>query len=109
MERLTSLLAIAEEPLLLGVLSYLHGRTGGLAQAERYYRRLQTVSAQRYVPAEYHALANIGMNRIDEAFKHLHEAAARHSGGMVYLNVEPMLKPIRSDPRFAELLRATRH
>jgi tetratricopeptide (TPR) repeat protein len=107
--RLTSLLAIQEEPLLLCVLAYMHGQTGGMAQAERYYQRLQAVSAQRYVPAEYHAVASIGMNRIDDAFRYLNEAAARHSGGMVYLTVEPLLKPIHSDPRFAKLVESTRH
>jgi hypothetical protein len=90
-------------------LAYLHGRKGETVKADSFIQRLTAVSAERYVPAEYHALSNIGVNRLDAAFENMREAAARRSAGMVYLAVEPMLAPIRADPRFSALLTSTSH
>jgi hypothetical protein len=41
----------------------------------------------------------------DRAFEWLERARVQHDGGMFLLNVDPMLKPLRGDPRFATLRR----
>ncbi len=38
----------------------------------------------------------------------LERARAERRGWLTYLKVEPLLEPIRGDPRFAELLRKMR-
>ena len=45
----------------------------------------------------------------DEAFKWLEKAYEERSAMMVYLKVLPNLDPLRSDPRFADLLRRVGH
>jgi len=47
--------------------------------------------------------ANLGDN--DQAFTLLEEAYQQHDGVVVYLKSDPIWDPIRSDPRFKELIR----
>ena len=47
--------------------------------------------------------ANLGDN--DQAFALLEEAYQQHDGVVVYLKSDPIWDPIRSDPRFKELIR----
>jgi hypothetical protein len=44
-------------------------------------------------------------NQIDEAFEWLDRAYAQRDSGLVGTKVEPLLKSLRNDPRFAALLK----
>jgi hypothetical protein len=57
------------------------------------------------VPAFCFALIYVGLGENDLAFESLNKAVEERSSWLVSLNVEPMLEPLRSDPRFAELVR----
>ncbi|HYP02683.1 MAG TPA: hypothetical protein VER76_21025 [Pyrinomonadaceae bacterium] len=46
-----------------------------------------------------------GLNDADQAFACLERASEERSGFMAFIKVEPMLDPLRSDPRFAALER----
>ena len=48
------------------------------------------------------------MGNKDQALAALEKEHARHSNLMTMLEVEPGRDPLRSDPRFQELLRSTR-
>jgi tetratricopeptide (TPR) repeat protein len=54
-----------------------------------------------YLIAEIYAFRN----QSDEAFEWLDRAYAKHNDGLVYTKVEPLLKSLHSDPRFAALLK----
>jgi hypothetical protein len=54
-----------------------------------------------YLIAEIYAFRN----QPDEAFEWLDRAYAKHNDGLIFTKVEPLLKSLRSDPRFAALLR----
>jgi DNA-binding winged helix-turn-helix (wHTH) protein/TolB-like protein/Tfp pilus assembly protein PilF len=54
------------------------------------------------------ALVHLGLGDFDLAFEFLDHAYATRSGRMVSLKVDPELDPLRSDPRFAVLLRRMR-
>jgi hypothetical protein len=41
----------------------------------------------------------------DRAFAALERAYAERSAGLTYLNVDPGYRPLRGDPRFADLVR----
>lgn len=45
------------------------------------------------------------MNNKDEAFARLQKAYEQHSSALTSLKVDPVYDPLRSDPRFQELLR----
>jgi hypothetical protein len=51
------------------------------------------------------AIAYIRLGEIDAAFKWLERANEKKDPMLGSLMVEPMLDPIRSDPRYTELLR----
>ena len=44
-------------------------------------------------------------NQPDEAFEWLERAYAQHDGGLIVTKVDPLLKNLHNDPRFAALLK----
>ena len=92
-------------PGALGMLGLAYGLAGRKADATKILNELLEVSKTRYVtPA---ALANvyIGLGDKEQAFVWLEKAYAERSNYVAYLKVFPLLDPIRSDPRFADLVR----
>jgi hypothetical protein len=61
------------------------------------------MAVSRYVPAYDRAIVYIGTGDIDRAFEWLDRTFDERSGWLAYLQVEPRLDPIRSDPRFSKL------
>jgi hypothetical protein len=53
-------------------------------------------------------LLSVGLGRHDDAFGWLERVREERRGWLAYLNVEPLLDPIRNDPRFTRLVRAMR-
>ena len=51
------------------------------------------------------ATAYAALGERDQAFEHLEQGMAEHSWWMPFLRVDPELDPLRSDPRFQELVR----
>ena len=49
-------------------------------------------------------MIHVGLGERDQAFEWLERAYKEHSGWLSYLNVEFRLDPLRSDPRFADLV-----
>ncbi|HUF24848.1 MAG TPA: protein kinase [Vicinamibacterales bacterium] len=94
--------------VMRSVLGNMYGRSGRRADAEavlldleRRYRRGDASSYDLALPL-------IGLGRTAEALDWLERAAAVRSGLLVYLKVEPMFDPIRSEPRFGGLLERLR-
>ncbi len=52
----------------------------------------------------YPAAIHVGLGETDEAFRLLGLAYQEKVDRLVYLNVDPMADPLRSDPRFAQLM-----
>ena len=71
-------------------------------------RGVTTKSAKtRYVPPYNLALAEIGLGHRDQALSSLARACKERDVRMVYLRIDPAWEPLRSDPRFDNLLRCT--
>jgi TolB-like protein len=75
-------------------------REGG---ARGYYRAMARVTGED-APHFLHALYVIRAGETDRAFRLLEEAVARNEFQVVHLGVGPPMDPIRSDPRYRELL-----
>lgn len=86
----------------LGHLAVLQGRR---EDAERALATLTDLARTRYVSPVDMARLHIVLGDTDGTFHWLEQAYAERRGWMTYLNVEPLLEPIRSDPRFGELVR----
>lgn len=87
-----------------GVASRL-GRTG---EAERALVRLEELGRRGSYPAYSLAVLDASLGRLDAAFAWLERARREHIGSLILVAVDPMLDPLRGDPRFGALLREMR-
>jgi tetratricopeptide (TPR) repeat protein len=94
-----------KEAGMLSGLGYAQAVSGNHEEARRILDGLQELSNQRYVPAFYIAGIYVGLGDGDRAFQWLEKAFTDRSEWLIYLNIEPMLDPIRNDPRFDEMVK----
>jgi len=66
---------------------------------------MKAKAKQRYVSSYAIATVYAGLGDRDKAFEWLEKAYDERSPGLTWLKAEPMLDSIRSDPRYAILLR----
>ena len=91
-------------PGALGILGLAYGLAGRKAEATKILNELLELNKTRYVtPA---ALVNvyIGLGDKEQTFAWLEKAHSERSNFIAYLKVFPILDPVRSDPRFADLV-----
>jgi TolB-like protein/Flp pilus assembly protein TadD len=93
-----------DNPALLMAYGHALGVSGDQAGAQRALADLQALSLHRYVPALYFAGMYIGLGRKNDALDAIQKALREHSDRLLYLDVEPIADPIRSDPRFRNIL-----
>jgi hypothetical protein len=96
------------EPLLLGTLAHAYARAGGRGAALKLIDelgRIERDAADEYVPSFGVIWAYAGLADNDHAFARLQKAYEEGSDRMIWLNVDPLLDPLRSDPRFDDLVR----
>jgi len=74
------------------------------SEALRALDQLMVLSNQRYVSAGSFALVYAGLGEKDQAFAWLEKAYEERSVTLSYLKVNPILDPLRSDPRFEALV-----
>jgi Flp pilus assembly protein TadD len=86
---------------LLGATYALAGRR---AEARKLLDALISLSKKRYIAPAYMAIPCIGLGQKDQAFDWLEKAYDDRSDWMVLLQTDPVFDPIRSDPRFRNLL-----
>jgi tetratricopeptide (TPR) repeat protein len=95
---------VPSNPALFTVLAHTLALSGDRQGATTILNQLQAMANQRYVPAMYFAAISIGLGEKNKAFEQLDRALAEHDDRMIYLAVEPMADPLRSDARFQSLL-----
>jgi hypothetical protein len=76
---------------------------GRCDEAHTALKQLNALSSRRYVSPYDIAMVHVGLQENDETFSWLQRAEQR-SLWLGYLAVEPQLDPLRSDPRFSDLL-----
>jgi TolB-like protein/DNA-binding winged helix-turn-helix (wHTH) protein/Tfp pilus assembly protein PilF len=95
-------------PEALTGLGYGYAVTGRRSDAERVLARLNALSKREFISPVWMAKIYSGLGEKDKAFDALKRAYEDRSiVSVAYLKTNPMLDPLRSDPRFAELLRQT--
>jgi len=96
---------IDDAPGILAIEAYAHGRSGQRVEARRALEKLQQLNRRRQMDPAAIVLAYVAMDKKDEAFVWLQKACSEHSNALTALKVDPIYDPLRSDPRFQELLR----
>jgi TolB-like protein/DNA-binding winged helix-turn-helix (wHTH) protein len=85
--------------------TYVFGRAGQHEQAQRSLEELLHYSRTHALVPMIFVMPYIGVGDKDQAFAWLDKSVAAHSPGLATLKVDPMFDPLRSDPRFDDLLR----
>ena len=96
---------LGRNPEVEGELGHALGVAGRRAEALAMLEGLRQLSSTRYVSPYSVALVHAGLGDRDQALAWLEKAYVERSDYMPYLNREPMLDGLRSDPRFAALVR----
>jgi len=92
------------DPYLDGLLGYAQARSGNAAKARELCGELTQLSRTQYVPAFSIALVYVGLDEQDRALDWLYKAYQERSSYMIFAKIDPLLDPLRSDPRFGALL-----
>ncbi|KAF5408371.1 MAG: TPR repeat protein [Candidatus Udaeobacter sp.] len=91
-------------PLMRAALSRAYAQSQKKPGANEMLDKLNELSKQQYVSPYEVATIYIALGNNEQAFQLLEEAYAEHSFHLVYLNVSPQFKSVRSDPRFQDLV-----
>ncbi|MCM3869659.1 MAG: winged helix-turn-helix domain-containing protein [Pyrinomonadaceae bacterium] len=89
---------------LRAMLAYSYARAGHEREARKILDELIRFSADHYVSAFDLAGVHIGLGENDKAFIWLERSYQDRMWMLGYLKVEPLFDPLRSDPRFADLV-----
>jgi len=83
----------------------VYGRSGHAEEARRALAKLEQVSGSRADRTPMLLQAYSGTGQKKRLLELLQKAYSEHSNAVVQIKVDPMYDPIRSDPRFEDLLR----
>ena len=101
-------LVISErEPLVLGALANVYARASQREEALKLLGELKRIEAEErgYVSRFGIIWAYAGLGDKEQAFAWLERAFEERRDRIVWLNVDVLLEPLRSDPRFNDLVR----
>jgi len=108
-DALQKAIALSEQnPEIKAILGYAYAAAGMKEQAERMIAELIETSGRKYLPSYSVAEIYAVLGRKDDAFAWLEKAYRQRAPHLGSLKVEPTLDSLRSDPRFANLLRRTK-
>jgi adenylate cyclase len=86
-------------------LAITYAEMGRRSDAERVLGEVKTFAATHYFAGEEIASIYVALGDNDAAFRWLERAYNEHSGSLHGIVARPIFRPLRSDPRFADLLR----
>ena len=94
-----------EMPLMDAALGLAYAVSGKKAETMKLAEAFKAAAKKRYIPPTYFGMLFAGLGDKDKAMMWLEKAYDDRADGLTWLNVEPMLDEVRSDPRFQDLLR----
>jgi tetratricopeptide (TPR) repeat protein len=86
-------------------LGWVYAVSGRRADALKIAQEFRDLSKHAYVDFDLVAQIYAGLGHKDETFRLLEKAYQQHSPTMSFLGIDPFWYGIRSDPRYADLLR----
>src|SRR5262249_48013665 len=87
------------------LLGYAYAVTGKVEQAQVQLHELKALARKRYVSPYVEAILYAGLGDKEKALSQLERAYREKACWMVFLNVDPFLDSLRSEPRFTTLIR----
>jgi eukaryotic-like serine/threonine-protein kinase len=92
-------------PMAHALLAHAYATAGRRRDALNELNVLNTMKSKRYVPPSYFAIVAIALGNKNEAFGYLQQSYQDRSEQILYMGVEPLVDPLRGDPRFDALLK----
>lgn len=96
---------ISSWPPILAGLGHMHGVTGQRAQALRVLEEIERMSGQHYVSPYAAALVHLGLGQREKTVELLEQSYEEKANWLVWLLKDQRWDPMRSDPRFQEIVR----
>ncbi len=87
------------------LLGYTYAVAGKIEQAQARLNELKVLAKKRYVSPYLEAIVYSGLGDKEMALGQLEKALREKACWMVFLNVDPFLDSLRSEPRFTSLVR----
>ena len=94
-----------DDPLGLGFVGYAYAVTGRRADALKILQRLDELQKRRFISTISRVYVYAGLGDKDKAFEWLEKAYQERSDSLAWFRFDPESKSLRSDPRFAALMR----
>ena len=94
-----------DDPLVLALLGHVYAASGRRGEALRALDQLKEIAKVRNVTVYSFALLYTGLGDKDQAFQWLEKGYQDHAYNLLYIKVYPFLDNLRSDPRYADLVR----
>jgi TolB-like protein/DNA-binding winged helix-turn-helix (wHTH) protein/Tfp pilus assembly protein PilF len=92
-------------PVVLSELGYDYAASGRKGEARKVLEELRARAAREYIDPYPVAFVHVALGEHDKALASLEQAYEARSTWMPWIKVEPKFDPIRSDPRFMDLLK----
>jgi DNA-binding winged helix-turn-helix (wHTH) protein/TolB-like protein/Flp pilus assembly protein TadD len=103
-----SILLSGESPDEPAALAYALARSGNRGRAREILNDLTERAERQYLSPGLLAIINGSIGDLDEAFSLLDAAVNERDHLLVFMGIDPYFDPLRSDPRFAEIMRRQR-
>jgi TolB-like protein/DNA-binding winged helix-turn-helix (wHTH) protein/Tfp pilus assembly protein PilF len=94
-----------DTPRNAAMLGEAYALSGDKSRATHILRELQVRAKREYVSALYPAIVYAGLGEKDSAFSGLEGAFGEHATDLLALRTAALYDPLRSDPRFKDLLK----
>jgi adenylate cyclase len=95
--------AMETQPIATGYLGYAYAMNGQRDKALEILKELNQLAASRFVTPFCQALVYLGLRDDNKAMDWLEKAYDERSFWLLWLKVDPLFHPLRSDPRFQAL------
>lgn len=92
-------------PAAVALLAHAQARHNQQEEARAALAQLMARSEDHYLPPEYVALVHLGLGDREQTLTWLERAYQNRSGSLAFIGIEPLLDPLRGDPRFQALQR----
>jgi TolB-like protein/Flp pilus assembly protein TadD len=89
----------------VATLGHVCAKAGQAEEARRILDEFAARSKEEYVASSHFALVHAGLDARDRMFEWLEKACQEHDSMLLYTLTSPLLAPMRSDPRFVDLVR----
>jgi eukaryotic-like serine/threonine-protein kinase len=104
-EHQKSLEILGDDPESLASLAHAYAVSGKRNEAEKIMHVLKILSKERFVSHYWLGLIYAGLGEVEASLKYLEKACEERFDWLLFIKVEPMMDPLRSDRRFTGLLK----